>query len=209
MKPAFVLGNGKSRLDINLDTLKKYGRTYGCNALYRDFSPHVLVATDPGITKEIENSGYTLNNVFYTRNPTVELGSNLIEHHYGFSSGPIATKLAAINDHKVIYLLGFDLTGHNGMQNNVYSGTSNYRASDSKETYYGNWINQLSTIISEHPSQIFIRVVDSSGVVPVQWLQLPNFRNQLVQQFQIDINNKPWQKPNELATDTQLVPPPL
>jgi len=45
MKPGFVLGNGRSRLEISLDDLKKHGRVYGCNALYRDFIPDVLIAT--------------------------------------------------------------------------------------------------------------------------------------------------------------------
>jgi hypothetical protein len=203
MKPAFVLGNGKSRLAVDLDTLKKYGLTYGCNALYRDFKPHVLVATDPGISNEIETSGYALHNTFYTRKPTIQLGSKPIEHHYGFSSGPVAAKLAANHGHKVIYLLGFDLIGDAGMQNNVYSGTANYRPKDHSATYYGNWVNQFTTIMSEHQSQMFVRVLPDDGMVPYQWLQMPNYRNQQVQQFWSDINNKPWQKPKELATDTQ------
>lgn len=202
MKPAFVLGNGKSRLAINLEPLKQHGKVYGCNALYRDFTPHVLVATDPGISEEIETSGYALRNTFYTRNPTPQLGSKLIEHHFGFSSGPVATKLAALHGHKVIYLLGFDLAGEAGMQNNVYSGTSNYKPADYKETYYGNWVNQLSKIMAEHKSQIFVRVIAEDGIVPFQWIQIPNHRTQGIEQFRLDINNKPWQKPKELATDT-------
>lgn len=202
MKPAFVLGNGKSRLAINLNTLKEHGRVYGCNALYRDFTPHVLVATDPGISNEIEMSGYALHNTFYTRNPNPDLGSKKIEHHFGYSSGPVAIKLAAMHGHTVIYILGFDLIGDNGMQNNIYAGTPNYKAPDYKETYYGNWVNQVSTIMSEHRSQIFVRVIHPDGIVPFQWLQTPNHRTQQVEQFRLDINNKPWQKPKELATDT-------
>ena len=102
MKPGFVLGNGRSRLEISLDDLKKHGRVYGCNALYRDFIPDVLIATDPGITAEIEHSGYALKNTFYTRNPNEALGSKKIAYHWGFSSGPVAVKYAAEAAHDVI-----------------------------------------------------------------------------------------------------------
>ena len=46
MKIAFVIGNGQSRSHFNLNTLRGKGTIYGCNALYRDFMPDVLVATD-------------------------------------------------------------------------------------------------------------------------------------------------------------------
>jgi len=44
MKRVFCLGNGESRKDVNLSALKPHGKIYGCNALYRDFTPDVLVA---------------------------------------------------------------------------------------------------------------------------------------------------------------------
>jgi hypothetical protein len=33
MSTAFVLGNGVRRQGLDLETLKKYGKIYGCNAL--------------------------------------------------------------------------------------------------------------------------------------------------------------------------------
>ena len=65
MTLTFVLGNGVSRQPIELTTLRKYGKIYGCNALYRHFTPDVLVATDPGISTEIQKSGYALKHKFY------------------------------------------------------------------------------------------------------------------------------------------------
>ena len=50
MTIAFVLGNGASRKDVDLSALKNHGKVYGCNALYRDFTPDVLVATEIPIT---------------------------------------------------------------------------------------------------------------------------------------------------------------
>lgn len=55
-KTIYVLGNGKSRLKYNLEELD--GTTVGCNAIYRDFSPDYLFATDFGIISEIIESGY-------------------------------------------------------------------------------------------------------------------------------------------------------
>ena len=202
-KPAFVLGNGRSRLSVNPEDLRSHGRVYGCNALYRDFTPHVLVATDPGITAEIESSGYPINNVFYTRKPNTEIGSRLIPKHFGFSSGPIATKLAADAGHGVIFLLGFDLQGQDGLQNNVYAGTENYRPPGEKATYHGNWVKQLAKIFDEHPNQQFIRLISTDGIVPYEWLNKPNHHTVTLDYFMPRINNKPWLRLKELMTNTR------
>jgi hypothetical protein len=64
---AFCIGNGESRKGFDLNTLKPHGKIYGCNALYREFTPDVLVAVDPGISHEIYQSGYCNKNVAYFR----------------------------------------------------------------------------------------------------------------------------------------------
>ena len=46
-----VIGNGKSRKQIDLNSIRH--RTFGCNAVYRDFSPDVLVSVDNGMMQEI------------------------------------------------------------------------------------------------------------------------------------------------------------
>ena len=56
MSFGFVLGNGVSRLELNLQTLKELGPTYGCNALHREFAPTVLVSTDKPISESIQHS---------------------------------------------------------------------------------------------------------------------------------------------------------
>lgn len=171
---AFVLGNGKSRLQVNLHELKTRGKVYGCNALYRDFTPDVLIATDTPIAREIEETGYTKNNEFWTRHPGP--GSRKIEMNYGFSSGPIAVSMAALNNHRPIYLIGFDLTGENGNINNVYAGTECYRPANDKETYWGNWVNQLETIMKlQFPNSKFIRCVTPTSYTPKEWKMLQNY----------------------------------
>ncbi len=58
---AFILGNGPSRpKDIGwLNNLE--GDTYGCNAMYRDWRPDILVANDWSMMIEIINSTYSGN----------------------------------------------------------------------------------------------------------------------------------------------------
>ena len=54
----YVLGNGPSRAHINLNELSKDGIIYGCNALYRDFTPDYLFATDIGMIVDIFKDDY-------------------------------------------------------------------------------------------------------------------------------------------------------
>jgi hypothetical protein len=68
---AVILGNGPDRpTDIKwLNNLE--GNTYGCNAIYRDFEPDLLVAADWEMVLEIINSTYSGNChfTFYTECP--------------------------------------------------------------------------------------------------------------------------------------------
>jgi len=60
MAIAYIIGNGPSRKQIALEKLD--GVTFGCNALYRDFSPDYLIGGDATIIKEICASGYPNDN---------------------------------------------------------------------------------------------------------------------------------------------------
>ena len=65
MKKAFCFGNGNSRKELSLKDFRKYGTIIGCNALYRDFSPDILVALDSRISHEIYRSGYAHKHTCY------------------------------------------------------------------------------------------------------------------------------------------------
>ena len=62
VKRVFCIGNGESRKGFDLEKLRPYGKIYGCNALYRDFTPDHLTAVDAGIMHEVYNSGYCQKN---------------------------------------------------------------------------------------------------------------------------------------------------
>ena len=68
MTKVFCIGNGESRKDFDLNKLKPHGKIYGCNALYRDFTPDVLISVDNGIMHEIYDSRYCYNNETWFRN---------------------------------------------------------------------------------------------------------------------------------------------
>lgn len=191
MTVAFVLGNGLSRQDIDCNQLNAVGTTYGCNALYREFTPTVLVSTDAPISKTIQESGYSQQHQHYTRKPLPELGSKRIpQQYYGFSSGPVATGLAALNGHSKIYLIGFDmgptLTGH---FNNVYAGTEFYKKEAAAPTYTGNWIRQIASIVNEFGKTQFVRVQGPTTATIPDLVNIRNLKHMPLQEFVDRINN--------------------
>ena len=64
---AVCLGNGESRLGVDLNELQKYSTVWGCNAIYRDWTPDRLVCVDIAMSHEIYRSGYCFDNVVYFR----------------------------------------------------------------------------------------------------------------------------------------------
>ena len=89
MKRVFCIGNGTSRQKFDLEQLRPHGKIYGCNALYRDFKPDVLISVDNGIMHEIYQSGFAKEVECWFRNWTkvpaahyemmLHAGLNLVE----------------------------------------------------------------------------------------------------------------------------------
>ena len=61
----FCFGNGNSRKGLDVDKFKKKGTVVGCNAIYRDFTPDILVALDSRMNHEVYRSGYAFENICY------------------------------------------------------------------------------------------------------------------------------------------------
>jgi hypothetical protein len=185
MTIAFVLGNGISRKPIDLNWLKQHGSIYGCNALYREFSPDVLVATDRPIATHIQQSGYSAKHKFHTRRPIEGLGALPVpKEYFGYSSGPIATALAAQSGHHIIYLLGFDLgPTQQNLFNNIYAGSDFYKSSTDNPTYTGNWIKQITKIITDHSKTRFFRVCGPTTAAISELINLPNLQHMDQQVF--------------------------
>ncbi len=189
MSAAFILGNGRSRLVLDLNKLMEIGTVYGCNGLYRDFIPHCLVATDRPIAEEIQNSGYAQKHRFHTRKPIESLGGKfLVKEYKGFSSGPNAAALALVDGHSDIYLIGMDLGTTNGMFNNIYAGTQFYKKELDPPTFPGNWINQVVTLTKDFESRQFWRVEGPESAFVPQFSKIPNMRILSMDKFLEKVN---------------------
>lgn len=191
MSIAFVLGNGISRVGLPLHDLRKHGPIYGCNGLFRDFTPDVLVATDRPIAEHIESTQYPLTNKFYTRRPSPDSGGLTIpKPYFGFSSGPVATALAANDKFRKIYMIGFDLgPTTNKTFNNIYADTEFYKASGSCPTYTGNWTKQIRHICQEFPETKFIRVMGPTTAKITELDSIKNMIHQPMEQLIAQLNN--------------------
>jgi hypothetical protein len=183
---AFVIGNGVSRKNINIFDLKQQGVIYGCNAIYREFEPDYLIAVDAKMITEIVQTGYHLkNNVWtnYNRAYSKYNSLNFFQPSKGWSSGPTALHMASEKNYKTIYILGFDYIGIGDRVNNIYSGTHNYKKTDERATYYGNWLRQTQTVIKNNQQIEYIRVIDESGFIPKEFSNLNNLSHSSVEKF--------------------------
>jgi hypothetical protein len=191
MTMAFVLGNGVSRRGLDLNLLGRHGKIYGCNALYREFVPDVLVATDRPIADAIQASGYAAHNRFYTRSPWPDSGALRVPQQYRpFASGATAAALAAMDQHHKIYLLGFDLgADRDQLFNNVYASTEFYKKTGSTPTYAGNWIEQLCCVVKDFSQQQFVRVCGPTTADIAVLNTLPNLAHEDLTSFASSINN--------------------
>ncbi len=176
---AFVLGNGRSRMGMKLNKLKKRGTVYGCNALYREFEPDYLIAVDPKMIFEICETNWHLTHEVWTNNNSRYSKFDKLKffkNARGWSSGPTALLKACQDGNKEIFILGFDYFGLDNKFNNVYSDTPNYKKSTETATYFGNWMRQTEICIKEFPQVLFYRVVGSETKVISEWSHINNLK---------------------------------
>jgi hypothetical protein len=177
---AFVLGNGLSRSDIDITKLKKHGKVYGCNAIYREMSVDYLIAVDTKMINEIVESKYHLTNPVWTNPNSVTQKIkeiNLFKPSFGWSSGPTALHLASTHGYEDIYILGFDYVGtgpNRDFVNNMYAGSKNYKKVNDLATYYGNWLKQTATCINQNPKTKYFRVVEEDSFIPKELSEIQN-----------------------------------
>lgn len=185
---AFVLGNGTSRNGIIPSELEPYGKIYGCNALYRTFSPDYLVAVDVKMILEISRSGYQNKNTVWT-NPNKAYAKisnlNFFNPSKGWSSGPTALWLASQHKYDRIFILGFDYRGldEGKKLNNVYADTPNYKKSTDSATFFGNWLRQTVSVIKDHPKITYYRIITSDNYIPEELNKFDNLKTLYVSDF--------------------------
>ena len=191
---AVVIGNGESRLQFNLDFVIRHVsglggvnslQSYGCNALYRDYTPDFLIAVGDEIIQEIAASNYCDNNIVYT-NADYLLDNPgkfyLIQQNLYFDAGAVAAYMACFDGHRKVFLLGYDSYDTDGPYNNVYKDTAGYELSDRTHSHVY-FTKSLHAVMTCYSNVEFIRVMPA-----VTWWRhdhhelLPNFR-------QIDYND--------------------
>lgn len=198
MTISFVLGNGRSRLALDLNALRSYGKIYACNGIYREFTPDVLVATDRPIARAIEESGYAQKNVFYTRRPIAESGALSLKRPYqGYSSGPNAVALACYDNSTTVYMIGFDFGSPTPYLNNIYADTEFYRSSRDKATFAGNWVKQLTQICRDFPRVNFARVMGKESIHIPEFANIPNLKSVQIVDFWNQLNSVEGKKVNK------------
>jgi hypothetical protein len=191
MAAAFVLGNGVSRQQIDLNLLKTLGKVYGCNAIYREFTPDVLISTDLPISTRIQQDGYSQQNLHFTRKPLHGFGAyKIAQQYFGYSSGPVAVGQAALDGATAIYLVGFDMGPTRvGRFNNIYADTEFYKKSSAVPTFTGNWVRQIKQIAKDFPKTSFFRIVGDTTSDLADLKAIPNMLHMPMEDFQNRINN--------------------
>jgi hypothetical protein len=129
MKTALIIGNGVSRKKLNLHALPPEGfTTFGCNALYREFTPDWLVALDDKIIEEINQSDFPKDRFYVPPfdeqfEPAIYNPSRPREN-----AGMIAMRLAIQLGYDNLELIGLDFLVEDGVLNmaNIYDGTNAY-----------------------------------------------------------------------------------
>ena len=203
---AFVLGNGESRRQIEINDLKERGTVFACNGVYRTHQPHWLVAVDPKMLLEIAETDYVVHNKVYSNyNVQYQKHQKLLDHvtwakpSLGWSSGPTALRLACEKGFKEIYILGFDYQGHNDGTNknrfkfnNVFKDSRNYKKSQDEATFYGNWMNQTKKVLQDFPQVQFSRVIPKGWFRPKDLDWKDNLKHQTMDDFctQFDLKAK-------------------
>ena len=197
-KQAAVIGNGSTRVNYELYLLKNHRggmsgalQTYGCNGLYRDFTPTFLIATGPAICEEIAATDYYENNIVYANAEIIAKHPGkfyLIPQDLHYNAGALAVYMACFDSHEKIYMIGFDGSAGANYNNNVYAGTAGY---DSKDQDYADtlWIKTLSLIMDTYPEVEFIRVMPNARYhCATEWASRANFRQISWKDFTLEVD---------------------
>jgi hypothetical protein len=187
---AICLGNGPSRQDYpawkfghtnKRKIARYYNVMYGCNGIFREWSPDFLVIThqllSTQIPKDLVDSTYAPQEIMRRYN-----GMNLLPGCQRLDAGSAAVYLAAFHGAKRVYLFGYDGQQDPNRNNNIYAGTEYYppvaEVIDDKS-----WIKNLTNVIETYNDVEFIRVT-SKHTDSYKYLQkLSNYKTVNFREF--------------------------
>lgn len=170
MNVAFCIGNGVSRSKLNLDKLKDFGPTYGCNQLIETYSLDNTIVVDKHMLIDLLSKGFNKKTNLYTRKryKNIVSSDNLFylddpiadprnkwdnEIHWG--SGTHALNLAAKNHAQIVVMLGYDL-----YDVNLYSNAAIDPAC---------WIYQIQKCFELYPHVQFVQIQSQEWQCPIEW----------------------------------------
>jgi len=165
--PAFIIGNGESRRNFDLNKIKGVAPIFGCNALYRNFSPDWLVAVDGGVIDEINSSNFPKEFTLFPRSKAEEYEPAEMHpdrnRYPRNNSGMYAMQRAIEKDHNVLLCLGFDFLINDSYLSctNLFAGTKNYGA-ETHANFEDNAgrIRYLEWFASKNKDVVFIFVLE-------------------------------------------------
>lgn len=190
-KVAFVVGNGKSRIEVNLDQLVGKAPIFGCNALYRDFDKwDYLVSIDQGMVNEIRQAEGALGNGTIIV-PPEDMHFEPAEYspyRRRNNAGMLAMDIAIKRGFDVLYLLGIDFVLKGDIStDNVYKNTDNYgpETHASQDDNYHR-IRYLEWFARKNPNTKFVFVVPDD--VPMRVIEAPNVVGMKMETFKKKVN---------------------
>ena len=198
MSFGFVIGNGISRTAVPAKMYDKKD-TWACNLAYRDFTPANLICCDRHITVSAVSAGMNTKCQMWTRDrwfgaiemPGVKPLPSLpfpieIKHdrEMDWGSGTYAAYLAALSEHDIIVMIGFDLWGTKDRRvNNVFAGEEGYGPKDAAPVGSEGWIHQFGRIFAHFPDKQFVFLNEDGWEAPDAWSVYDNFNKDELRQL--------------------------
>lgn len=174
-KIAFVVGNGPSRREVNLELLVDKAPIYGCNAIYRDFHMwNYLVAIDDGMIEELRRERVDRGLVIIPPEENRFEDAEYSPMRRRANAGMIAMDQAIRRGAKILYNIGIDFVLKGDIAtDNVYKNTENYGPethATQDDNYYR--IRYLEWFARKHSDVKFVFVVPDT--TPMRVIEAPN-----------------------------------
>jgi hypothetical protein len=153
----FLIGNGNSRLGLDLSILKPHGKVYGCNAIYREELDKidVLVGVDHGIMHEIYHKGVAQKLPCYFRD---------------------WTKVPAYT-YEMMMDSGIDKLEMAELQKKHNIVISNEREDSTEYVMHGSKLSGIVDIIKKDGNTEKKNI--NHGAIKVSWIKTPDYSNNL------------------------------
>ena len=128
MTTAIIVGNGKTRKEVDLTHFKSLGPIYGCNAIFRDLKVDWLVAIDDKIIGEILESSFPKERFIVPPEDEQYEPAAYSPYRRRENAGMVAMREAIKAGHTALYCIGFDFLFEDAELNmaNIYDSTNGY-----------------------------------------------------------------------------------